>query len=47
MDVIQSIVDGLAHAINVLRTQTPGGFGLLIIPLSILGAISLAVARRR
>jgi hypothetical protein len=47
VDVLQSILNALAGTLDFLRTQTPGGFGLLAVPLGVLAIISLLAARRR
>jgi hypothetical protein len=47
MGVIDAIVDVVHNVVVWFQTLVPGGFGLLIIPLAVLGLISLWVARNR
>ena len=47
MGLIDAIAN-IVHAVVVwFQSLLPGGFGLLIIPLAVLGLISLLVARNR
>ena len=47
MDPIGAIIDILRGIVHFFETVAPGGFGLILIPLIILGVISLLAARRR
>jgi hypothetical protein len=46
-DPIGALGDILSGIIHWFNTVAPGGFGLILIPLGILGVISLLAARRR
>ena len=46
-DPIGAVADILQGIVHWFATVAPGGFGLILIPLAILGVISLLAARRR
>ena len=46
-DPIGALGDILRGVIHWFETVAPGGFGLILIPLGILGIISILAARRR
>jgi hypothetical protein len=46
-DPIGALVDVLRAIVHFFETVAPGGFGLILIPLIILGVISILAARRR
>jgi hypothetical protein len=46
-DPIGALGNVLSGAIHFFETLAPGGFGLLLIPLGVLGVISLTAARKR
>ncbi len=37
----------IGYLLDTLRAGTPAGFGLILIPLAVLGLITFLVARRR
>jgi hypothetical protein len=45
--VISAFFGFVVYVLDTLRTAVPGGFGLLLIPLAVLGVITLLVARNR
>jgi hypothetical protein len=45
-DIINWVVDTLHNVVHWFQTVAPGGFGLILIPLIILGIITILVARR-
>jgi hypothetical protein len=47
VDPIGALGDILRGVIHWFETVAPGGFGLILIPLGILGIISVLAARRR
>ena len=47
MGLIDAIANTVHNIVVWFQTLLPGGFGLLIIPLAVLGLISLLVARNR
>jgi hypothetical protein len=47
MELIDAIANIIHNVFVWFQTLVPGGFGLLIIPLAVLGLISLLVARNR
>jgi hypothetical protein len=47
MGLIDAIANTVHNVVVWFQTLLPGGFGLLIIPLAVLGLISLLVARNR
>jgi hypothetical protein len=46
-DLINAAANLVHDVVVWLQSLAPGGFGLLLIPLGILGVISLLVARNR
>jgi len=46
-DPIGALGDLLSGIIHFFDTVAPGGFGLLLIPLGVLGVISILAARKR
>jgi hypothetical protein len=46
-DPIGALGDLLSGVIHFFDTVAPGGFGLLLIPLGVLGVISILAARKR
>jgi hypothetical protein len=46
MDPIGGVVSFVGQVLDALR-NTPGGFGLLVVPLGIFWIISISVSRRR
>jgi hypothetical protein len=46
-DPIGALGDVLSGVIHFFDTVAPGGFGLLLIPLGVLGVISILAARKR
>jgi len=47
MDVVQQGISFFQGAFHWFATLTPGGFGLLLLPLGALGIVSLLAARNR
>ncbi len=47
MSPIDTIANAVHSVVVWFQTLLPGGFGLLIIPIGVLGIISLLVARNR
>ena len=47
MDPISTAGNAVHSAVTWLQGLAPGGFGLLILPIAVLGILSLLAARRR
>ena len=45
--IIGWIANTMANVFNWFQTVLPGGFGLILIPLIILGVITILVSRNR
>lgn len=45
--IIEDVQNALGSVFNWFQNLTPGGFGLILIPLIILGVITILVSRNR
>ncbi len=45
--IIDDVGNVFRNVIHWFQTLTPGGFGLILIPLGILGVITILVSRNR
>ena len=46
-DILNAIWHGIQNVLHWFQTLTPGGFGLILVPLIILGVITILVSRNR
>jgi hypothetical protein len=45
--IIEDVSNAIGDVFHWFQTLTPGGFGLILIPLIILGTITILVSRNR
>ena len=46
-DIIDAIWNGIQNVFHWFQTLVPGGFGLILVPLIVLGVITILVSRNR
>ena len=46
-DILNAAVDAFHGVVHFFQTVAPGGFGLILVPLIVLGLITIWVARRQ
>jgi hypothetical protein len=46
-DIVDAIAAGVQNVLHWFQTLTPGGFGLILLPLIILGGITILVSRKQ